>query len=92
MIHISPSAKTEIQKVLNSYPKSAEMYLRLGIKGDSCNGSLVLGLDKKKEGDEIHTFDEIPFLIARKHYMYIIGTHITFNNTGGKGSFVAKIP
>lgn len=91
MISFTSSAKSEILKTLSNLPSASGLYLRIGIKGASCDGSLLIGLDKKKEDDELHVFDEIPLIIAKKHLMHVIGTHISFIQNNDEGSFKAVI-
>lgn len=91
MISFSPSAKLEILKTLNSLPSSSALFFRVGMKGTSCSGSLLIGLDRKNEDDEIHILDEIPVIISRKHLMYIVGTHISFEESNSSGVFKAVL-
>lgn len=91
MISFTAQAKSEIIKALAAIPKEEAYYFRVGIKGDACNGSLLIGLDTKKQDDELHIHDDIAIIISKKHFMYVIGTHVSYNEIDGQGTFNAAI-
>lgn len=53
--------------------------LRVGVKGGGCGGmAYALGFDKPKDQDQRFEIDEIPVLIEKKHYMFLMGMQVDF--------------
>jgi iron-sulfur cluster assembly protein len=52
--------------------------LRIGVRGGhGCGGAqLIIGFDKKKDGDLSYTINEIPVYVDKKHTMYVIGKEV----------------
>jgi iron-sulfur cluster assembly protein len=90
MIEFSKEAKEEILRVLENKDLPSDIHVRVGIKGNACEGSLVFGLDKLSSGDEIYTIDEIPVLIAQKHLMYVLGAKVDLRWQGEKPIFLVS--
>lgn len=82
MIEFSKEAKEEILRVLASAEIPANIRVRLGIKGSACEGTVIFGLDKAGEKDEIMEIDQIPVVIAQKHLMYVIGSKVSVEHNG----------
>jgi iron-sulfur cluster assembly protein len=78
-IKISLKAQKEIQNIIAHKNIPKEYSLRVGVKGGGCGGmSYLLGFDKPKEGDQQFVVDNIPVLIEKKHYMFLMGMMVDF--------------
>lgn len=77
MIEFSKEAKEAILKILASTEVSPNIRVRIGMKGNSCDGALIFGLDKINSGDEIMEVDQVPLVISKKHLMHVMGVRVT---------------
>src|SRR5690606_2331184 len=78
-VSISPRDAEEIRKIMSTKNIPTDYGLRIGIKGGGCGGvSLMLGFDKKKEGDLFYSLDNIPIYVDKKHILYLIGKQLDF--------------
>ncbi len=76
---ITNSAAQQLQKILEQHNNS-EKYLRIGVKGGGCSGlSYVLDMDEKKDYDEEYEVKGVPFILDRRHRLYLEGTVIDFS-------------
>jgi len=77
-VTITIRAAAEIRKIMDTKNIPAGYGLRLGVKGGGCGVSLLIGFDKKKDGDTTYIIHDIPVYIEKKHTMYIIGKEVDF--------------
>lgn len=78
-ISISKRASEEIRHIMKTKGIAGDYGLRVGVKGGGCGGAaLMLGFDKKKEGDLAYMIDDIAVYVDKKHAMYLIGKEVDF--------------
>jgi iron-sulfur cluster assembly protein len=88
-VSISERAAKEIRHIFETKNIPKDYGLRVGIKGAGCGGaSMMLGFDKKKEGDVQYEIEGIPVFVEKKHTMYIIGKEIDFYEGSEARGFV----
>lgn len=90
MISISPKAIKAIKATLEQH-KEDKLCVRVGIKGSSCDGSFIFGLDKQAENDELHLIQGIPVIINKKHMMHVMGASIDLSEKSGNSVFTVSI-
>lgn len=90
MISISESARVEILRVLNHSNTLKDLCIRIGIKGSSCDGAYIFGIDTQGTEDELFKIKSIPVIINKKHLIHVIGCKIDFTIKNGSGSFSVK--
>ncbi|MEP0712587.1 iron-sulfur cluster assembly accessory protein [Algoriphagus sp.] len=78
-ITITEKAIAEIKNIMENKNIPTDYFLRIGTKGGGCGGmSYALGFDKAKDEDQKFTISEIPVLIEKRHYMFLMGMQIDF--------------
>lgn len=92
MIEFSKDAKEEILKILASAEIAPNIRVRLGIKGNACEGSIIFGLDTAGSGDEIMEVDQVPLVISKKHLMYVMGSKVNVELVGKVPTFKVSMP
>ena len=89
---ITDSAAQQLQKILGQQTDSTK-YLRIGVKGGGCSGlSYVLDLDEKKDYDEEYEIKDVPFILDRRHRLYLEGTVIDFSEGLDNRGFTFENP
>ncbi|HKI45260.1 MAG TPA: iron-sulfur cluster assembly accessory protein [Balneolales bacterium] len=89
---ITDPAAHQLQKILKKQDNS-EKYLRIGVKGGGCSGlSYVLDLDEKKNYDEEYEVKGVPFILDRRHRLYLEGTVIDFSEGLDNRGFTFENP
>ncbi len=92
-LNITPTALTEIKKILQDKEVPAEYALRVGIDGGGCSGmTYVLGFDKKKDADDEFEFEGVRIVMDRKHGMYLLGMEIDFKDGLDARGFIFNNP
>ncbi|MCS6795746.1 MAG: iron-sulfur cluster biosynthesis family protein [Raineya sp.] len=91
-VEITPLALQEIKNIKENKGIPAEYSLRIGVRGGGCGASFMIGFDKPKSTDEIYELEGIQILIDKKHFLYLVGVQIDFEETSeGRGfTFVKK--
>ncbi len=89
-VTLSKKAAEEVQKIMRTKNIPADYGLRIGIRGGSgCGGAqLILGFDKKKEGDLAYPMEGIPLYIDKKHMLYVVGKEVDFHEGADARGFV----
>lgn len=89
---ITDSAAQQLLKILGEQNDFGQ-YLRIGVKGGGCSGlSYVLDLDEKKEYDEEYEINGVPFILDRRHRLYLEGTIIDFSTGLDNRGFTFENP
>ena len=89
---ITDPAAQQLQKILKKQDNS-EKYLRIGVKGGGCSGlSYVLDMDEKKDYDEAYEVKGVPFILDRRHRLYLEGTVIDFSEGLDNRGFTFENP
>jgi len=92
-VTITTRARDEIRKIMLTKNIPAGYGLRVGIKGSGCGGaSLMIGFDKKKEGDLAYSIADIPVYVDKRHTLYIIGKEIDFYESEDTKGFMFVDP
>lgn len=87
-IEISEEAIKEINSIYQTKGISAEMGLRIGVKGSGCSGtSFFLGFDTPSFNDQIFDFSMTKILIEKKHFLYLVGMKLDFMNNNSQRGF-----
>jgi iron-sulfur cluster assembly protein len=79
-VTFSDAAVAELTKIAKQ-PESAGQILRVGVKGGGCSGmSYVLGFDQATEFDEHYQVNGLPFIMDKRHSIYLMEMHIDFED------------
>lgn len=83
MIKVNDRAKEKIISLLSQEGKTAENYVRVGVKGGGCSGLMYnLEFDTTlKEEDKLIEDNSIKIIVDKKSVLYLAGTELDF--TGG---------
>lgn len=92
MIKVNDRAKEKILSLLSEDGKTAESFVRVGVRGGGCSG-LMYDLDfdtELKAEDKVIEDNNIKIVIDKKSMLYLIGTELDFSGgLNGKGfSFI----
>jgi iron-sulfur cluster assembly accessory protein len=84
-VNFTPSAITEIKRLMLEPGFDTTQYLRVGVKGGGCSGmTYVLGFDQMADNDELHEVAGITFIMNKSHGLYLFGMEIDWQ--GGLNS------
>ncbi len=91
-IHMTDSAAKQLRKILDEQGEPGK-HLRIGVKGGGCSGlSYVLDIDEKKDYDEEFKIKDIPFILDRRHRLYLEGTTLDFSTGLDNRGFTFENP
>jgi len=89
MVHISDSAKQQVQQILTSEGKEADYFVRVAVKSGGCSGlSYDLTFDNKidEENDDIFEDNGMKLIVDKRSVLYLYGTTLDFSGgLNGKG-------
>ncbi len=87
LIQLTDKAIAQVKNIFKQEDKGPEYGLRLGVIGGGCSGlSYKIDFDKKKEKDNVLTFDEVSVFIDLKSSIYLKGVILDFKDgLNGKG-------
>jgi iron-sulfur cluster assembly protein len=94
-VKLTPRAIEEVRKIMQTKNIPAGYGLRVGVRGGGgCGGAqLIIGFDKKKDGDIAYQIEHIPVYVDKKHTMYVIGKQVDFyEGADAKGFLFADQP
>lgn len=92
-ISLTPSAVTEIHKLMTAAGFDNTQRLRIGVKGGGCSGmSYILGFDHIKENDHEFEAGGIPCVMNKSHELYLEGIQIDWLNGLENRGFVFSNP
>ena len=90
---LSEAAITEVKSIFQTKNIPEGYGLRVGIKGGGCSGiSYMFGFDKKQETDEVFETDGIMVYVEKKHFMYVTGLNIDFEDGVNARGFIFENP
>lgn len=91
--NLSEAALAEIKHIFQTKNIPQGYGLRVGIRGGGCSGiSYLFGFDKKQETDEVFETEGIPVYVEKKHFMYVAGLNIDFEESAHSRGFVFDNP
>jgi iron-sulfur cluster assembly accessory protein len=84
-VTLTPTAITEIKRLMGEEDFDNNNLLRVGVKGGGCSGmTYVLGFDKPTEKDERFEIEGIPCIMEKSHGIYLTGMQVDWQ--GGLNS------
>ncbi len=93
IIKLTPSAMTQLRRIMEEQNVPQGYGLRVGVKGGGCSGfSYILGFDEKKEKDQVYDIEGLPVFIERSHGMYLLGMEIDWHEGLNNRGFVFNNP
>jgi len=88
-VTLSKKAAEEVRKIMETKNIPSQYCLRVGIRGSGCGGAaLMIGFDKKKDGDLAYQIDEIDIVVDKKHTLYVVGKEVDFYEGADARGFV----
>jgi iron-sulfur cluster assembly protein len=91
--HLSKAAEDEVKQIFASKKVPAGYGLRVGIRGGGCSGiSYLFGFDRRHPSDEVFAIEDIPVYVEKKHFMYIAGLKIDFEDGPHARGFIFENP
>lgn len=92
-VKLTPSAITEVRRLMSEPGFDQSQFLRLGVKGGGCSGlSYLLGFDKQEADDQLFEIDGIPVLMKNAHGIYLFGMEVDYSEGLNARGFVFKNP
>ncbi len=89
MIHISDSAKKQVQNLMADDGLNGEHFVRVSVKSGGCSGlSYDLSFDKEvnAEADEVFEDNGMKIVADKRSVLYLFGTTLDFSGgLNGKG-------
>jgi iron-sulfur cluster assembly protein len=90
---LSETAKAEIKNILKTKNIPSDYGLRVGIRGGGCSGiSYLFGFDIKHDTDEVFEIEDFLVFVEKKHFMYVTGLLIDFEDGVNARGFVFENP
>lgn len=90
---LSDAAKKEVVNIYTTKNIPKEYGLRVGIRGGGCSGiSYLFGFDALNVSDEQFDLDGIPVFVEKKHFMYVAGLLIDFEEGPNVRGFTFENP
>src|SRR3954468_23342198 len=94
MITVTENAKTHAIDLIKSENRPEDTFIRVGVDGGCCSGlTYKLEFDNQlKDGDQQFEDKGIKIVVARKSFLYLVGTELEYTGgLNGKG-FVFNNP
>jgi iron-sulfur cluster assembly protein len=93
IIKLTPSAMTQLKRIMQEQNVPEGYGLRVGVKGGGCSGfSYILGFDERTEKDQVYDVEGLPVFIERSHGMYLLGMEIDWHEGLNNRGFVFNNP
>jgi iron-sulfur cluster assembly protein len=90
---LSEAALAEITHIFKEKNIPSGYGLRVGVKGGGCSGiSYLFGFDQPQQDDKVFELNGIPVYIEKKHFMYVAGLEIDFEETSEVRGFTFDNP
>lgn len=92
-VSFTPTAVTELKRLMASEDIAKDQVLRIGVKGGGCSGmTYILVFDSPKENDRHFTQNEIPYIMDKAHEIYLSGIELDWEPGLNSRGFVFKNP
>ena len=92
-VKLTPSAVSELKRLMGEPGHDATQHLRIGVKGGGCSGlSYVLGFDKQEADDEFYEIEGIPVVMKNAHGIYLFGMQVDYSDGLNARGFVFNNP
>ena len=88
MIKVSDSAREQVAKILSEDGQPVGSFLRVGVEGGGCSGSMYnIDFDQKlREDDQSFEDNGVTVVVDKKSYLYLVGTELQYSGgLNGKG-------
>ncbi len=88
MIHVSDTAKEEVNRLKERQEVAQEAFIRVGVKGGGCSGlTYDLSFDTAVNPDDKQFEDKgVTIVVDKKSFLYLIGTTLSYSGgLNGKG-------
>ena len=90
---LSEAAQAEVNTIFKTKNIPEGYGLRVGIRGGGCSGiSYLFGFDTKHDTDEEFDLEGIPVFVEKKHFMYVTGLKIDFEDGPHARGFIFENP
>jgi iron-sulfur cluster assembly protein len=88
-VKLSIRAAEEVKKIMQTKNIPEGYGLRIGIRGGhGCGGAqMIIGFDKKKDGDLAYLNAGINIYVDKKHTMYVIGKEVDWIENDAERGF-----
>ena len=78
---LTPTAISEIKRLMSEEGFDTGKHLRIGVKGGGCSGlSYVLGFDERTDKDELYEYEGLPYIMNKSHGIYLTGMQVDWEN------------
>lgn len=78
-VRLTGRAAKQVQKIISEEQLEDHLYLRIAVEGGGCSGlSYKLGLDHKKDEDEVIKSQGLEIIVDPRHMMYLEGITIDY--------------
>lgn len=92
-VTLTPTAISEIKRLMQAPGFDASQQLRVGVKGGGCSGmTYVLGFDQPSEKDSFFEIDGIPCVMDKAHGIYLMGMEVDWQDGLNSRGFTFKNP
>lgn len=89
---LTASAAKQLRKLIEQEGAS-DRALRIGVKGGGCSGmSYILAFDTPTDMDVRLEQDGVPFIVDKRHLLYLGGTELDFSDGLDNRGFVFSNP
>jgi len=79
-IQFTPSAISEVKRLMAEDGFDNNKFLRVGVKGGGCSGmTYILEFDYKKDNDQVYSIEELDFIMDKSHSIYLIGMEVNWD-------------
>lgn len=87
-IELSPYACKKVNELMIINALDENFRLRIGVKGSGCTGTTYfLGFDQINNDDKEFEVHGIKILIAKRHYLYLVGIEIDYIDDNSQTGF-----
>ena len=92
-IQFTPSAISEIIRLMNDINFEKNKMLRVGVKGGGCSGmTYILEFDEMKANDQVFNTDNISFIMDKSHGIYLQDMEVNWEGGLNSRGFTFKNP
>src|SRR6185369_8472058 len=92
-LSLTPSAVTEVRRLIAEQNIEENKGLRLGVKGGGCAGfTYLLDFDTPTAEDKVYIIEGVKILVNPLHELYLAGTEIHFEAGLNNRGFIYRNP